>query len=113
MSEVNQLEACLEDAKALIAKRDLALKLYSNPEFKQLILEEFCVRDCARFAQNSGNVALTAEQRADSLAMAQSAGYLRQYLSQTVQMGNASAAKIDELEEEIEIARREEEAGNI
>ena len=108
MSEVYVLEKQREDAKELLARRELALKLSRNPEFKQLILQEFCINECARYAQSSGDPALNAEQRADALALAQSAGHLRRWLSVIVTMGNNAERAMPELDDAIEQARQEE-----
>ena len=86
----------------------MALKLSRNPEFKQLILQEFCINECARYAQSSGDPALNAEQRADALALAQSAGHLRRWLSVIVTMGNNAERAMPELDDAIEQARQEE-----
>lgn len=107
MTAVSGLEKQLEDSKSLIKLRDMAIKLYSNPEFKELIIDGFCLKDCARFAQESGDPALNAEQRADALGMAQAAGHLRRFLSTTVVMGNNAANQIPALEEAIVEARQE------
>ena len=90
MSEVTALEKQLEEAKVFINRRDLAVKLYNNPEFKKLIIDEFCGSECARYAQTSADPALDDRQRADALAIAQAAGHLRRYLSVIVTMGNQS-----------------------
>jgi hypothetical protein len=107
MSEVFALEKQLSDAQEIIKLRDTALKLYGNSEFKSLILDRFCVQECARYAHSSADPALTSEQRADSLAMAQAAGHLRRFLSITVQMGNHAERQIGDLEDAIEEARQE------
>ena len=86
----------------------MALKLSRNPEFKQLILQEFCINECARSAHSSGDPALNAEQRADALALAQSAGHLRRWLSVIVTMGNNAERAMPELDDAIEQARQEE-----
>lgn len=108
MSEVTALEKQLEEAKVFINRRDLAVKLYNNPEFKKLIIDEFCGSECARYAQTSADPALDDRQRADALAIAQAAGHLRRYLSVIVTMGNQSEEILDRLEAEIEVARQEE-----
>lgn len=108
MSEVTALEKQLEEAKVYISRRDLAVKLYNNPEFKKLIIDEFCGSECARYAQTSADPALDDRQRADALAIAQAAGHLRRYLSVIVTMGNQSEEMLDRLEAEIEAARQEE-----
>lgn len=110
MSEVFALEKQLEDGKEFIARRDLALKLYNNREFKKLILEEFCTNECARYAQLSADPALGAVERADSMALAQAAGHLRRFLSVVVQMGNNAERTREEIEQAILEARQDEES---
>jgi hypothetical protein len=107
MSEVLALEKQLQTAKQLAARRDMALKLSDNREFKQLILKDFCVEECARYAQSSADPALTTEQRADALALAQAAGHLRRFLSVVVQMGNTANNEIPQIEVAIEELRQE------
>lgn len=108
MSEVERLEKQLADTKLLIHRRELAQRLYANPDFKKLILDEFCVQECARYAQASADPSLGPVERADALAIAQSAGHLRRFLSVVIQMANASESTLVDLEEAIEEARREE-----
>ena len=107
MSEVLALGKQLKTAKELATRRELALKLQDNREFKQLILKDFCVEECARYAQASADPALTAEQRADALALAQAAGHLRRFLSVTVQMGYTAKNEIPQIEVAIEELRQE------
>lgn len=108
MSQVNQLETQrAENAKA-IELRDEAIKLSTNREFKKLILDGFCRDDCARYAQLSADPALNAEQRADSLALAQSAGHLRRYLSMLIAQGNRAENQNLEIEAELDAVRLEE-----
>jgi|SRR5690606_30251700 len=107
MSEVFALEKQLEDSKEAIARRDLALKLYKNPEFKKLILDEFCTTECARYAQSSADPALGDRERADALGIAQASGHLRRYLSVVVTMGNQAERLMPDLESAIEEARQE------
>lgn len=109
MSEVSQLEAQLAAGIEAKAQREIALKLYHNPEFKKLILQEFCTNECARYVQASADPALTAEQRADALNMAQAAGHLRRFLSVIVTKGNQAERLEEELEQNIQQARYEEE----
>jgi hypothetical protein len=109
MSEVFALERQLVEVQEHVKLRDTALKLAANPEFKSLILDRFCVQECARYAQSSADPALTAEQRADALNIAQAAGHLRRFLSVTVQMGSQAERQVTDLEEAILEARQEAE----
>lgn len=104
---IEELEAHIKQLQKRVDLRDMALKLESNRDFKKLILEDFCVAECARYAQASADPQLNADQRADALALAQASGHLRRYLSVIVQMGNRAAADIVEAQEAIAEARRE------
>lgn len=108
MSEVFELERQKEQIEKEIKEREMALKLYTNPEFKKLILETFCITECARYAQESSDPALSPEERADALAMAQAAGHLRRFLSVKVSMGNRAERLLPELESVLVEARQEE-----
>lgn len=110
MSEVFALESQLADAKKAIERREIALRLYNHSDFKSLIIDEFCTKECARYAQSSADPALNADQRADALAIAQAAGHLRRYLSVIVAMGNQAEGQMANLEQAIEEARQEEDA---
>lgn len=74
------------------------------------MLEEFCVNECARYAQASADPALSANERADALAIAQSAGHLRRFLSVVIQMGNSAENTIADIEAALEEARAEEDS---
>lgn len=108
MSEVQRLEKQLVDTKKLVAEAQMAAKLSENREFKKLILEEFCVQECARYAQLSADPALGVAERADALALSQASGHLRRWLSVKFQMGNVAERDIKELEEVLEQARQEQ-----
>lgn len=108
MSDLLALEQQLEGHKKLVEFRDMAIKLSSNVEFRKLILEEFMVQECARYTHTSADPALDARSQADALAIAQSAGHLKRYLSVVVQMGNVAANSMSELQETIELARAED-----
>jgi len=110
MSQVQQLEQQLSNAKTLVDTRQMALRLAQNSDFKKLILEGFCLHDAARYAQESGDPALNEEQRADALAMAQASGHLKRYLQMAMQMGAHAERTIAELHEALEEVRREEAA---
>ena len=107
MSEVYALQKQLDDAKILVERREQAIKLSGNPEFRKLIMQEFCVNECARYAQSSGDPSLSAEARADSLALAQAAGHLRRWLSVVIRMGDQAIHEMQSLEDSLQEARQE------
>lgn len=108
MSEVYMLQQQRVQMEKLMEKRNLALRLQNIPEFRKLILEDFCVEECARYVQASADPALNAEQRADSLAIAQAAGHLRRFLNVVVQMGNSAENQLPSIDDAIIEAEAEE-----
>jgi hypothetical protein len=108
MSEVAQLEQYRENAKELLDRRHMAQRLALNPDFKKLILDEFCLREAARYVQSSADPALPANERADALAMAQASGHLKRFLSVTIQMGAHAEREMPEIDAALAEARAEE-----
>lgn len=102
---VEQLEDEIARQKGLIERADLARRLFKNRDFRKLIQEEFMVNECAQYAQASADSALPAENRADALAIAQSAGYLKRWLSIVCQMGTLAAQQMPSYERELAEAR--------
>lgn len=108
VSETTALEQQHNSAKELIERRQMALRLAQNLEFRKLILEGFCLQDAARYVQESSDPLMTPEQRQDALNMAQASGHLKRYLSIVVQMGAHAERTMADLEEALAQARAEE-----
>ena len=87
MSDIQQLEQDIASAEELVVRRQMAIKLFGNREFKKLFTEEYFVSEAARLVQLSADPSLDAAQRADALNMAQATGHAKRYLSMVVQMG--------------------------
>ena len=111
MSRLSQLEDQLKDGKALIERRDTIVRLSKNADFRSVILDAFFVEECARYARESGDPALTETQRADALAMAQAAGHLKRFLNVQIQLGNQAESQLFALEQAIEEERVLEQDG--
>lgn len=110
--QTQALEQQLEDMKKAVRLRDLAIKLSENKVFKELILQEFCVNESARYAHTSADPSLDANSRADALALAQAGGHLRRWLSVTTRMGNHAEGQLQELEQAITESRVDEDTEN-
>jgi hypothetical protein len=104
---VTALEEQVRNAKDLVERRDMAIKLASNREFRKLVLDDFCTTEAARLVQMSCDPAMDPQQRADALAMAQATGHFKRYMSMMVQMGAVAEREIQDLEEELVSARQE------
>lgn len=110
VTQVEELENQKKDAQKLAERGQMARRLASNRDFRKLILDGFCLEDAARYAQESGDPLLSAEQRADALNMAQASGHLKRYLSFQIRMGVTAERSLVELDEALTEARAEEAA---
>lgn len=110
MSEVTvaELEAQQDGMRELVERRQMALRLAQHPDFKRLILDGFCRDEAARYAEQSTNPALSPENRADALGLAQAPGFLKRFLSVTVQMGAHAERTLGDIDEVLAEARSEE-----
>lgn len=113
MSEVAQLEKQLEDAKELSRRREMALRLAENRDFRELILDEYLVREAARCIQAAGDDKLTPQVRLDMVDMGKATGYLKRFLHAITTMGGTAENDIVPLEEAIADARLEEDRNAI
>lgn len=108
----NSAVEMLENQKAgyleAIKRRDEARKLTSNRIFKSLVLQEWCVDECARYAQMSADPNLGPNERADALAVAQAAGHFRRWLQVIEQMGAHADKELLAIDDAIVEARNAE-----
>lgn len=102
------LENQLSNTKDLVARRDAALRLHDNRDFKLLLVDGFMRDEAARYVQASGDPAISAEDRADSLALAQASGHLKRFLSVAVVMGNQAARDVVAIQEALDEERANE-----
>ena len=109
MSEVTitQLEDRREELVKLADRAESLDRLAKNKDFKKIILEDFMVNDCSRYAQESADPLLEPHHRADALAMAQAAGHLKRYLQINRQMSRKASMDIVSIDEAIEEMRAE------
>lgn len=107
MSQIEALEQQLKDAKELVARRDLALRLGQNRDFRKLILEDFIITEASRLVAQSADPVLSAKEQQDALNMAQAGGHLKRYLSMMVMMGNSAESSIPDIEQALIEVRSE------
>ena len=106
---IEELELHRTKLKNSIAYAEEVRKLMGNPLFRKIIMEDFCVQSAARYVQESCDPLLTAEQRADALALAQAGGHLKRWLDITLRMADTSERSILDVDEELEKLRAEPE----
>ena len=113
MSEVNNtvtieaLERQIEDLKKHVERREMAIRLASNPDFKKLILEGFCQVEAAAYVHTSCDPNIGDRERADALAIAQASGHLKRWVTIMMQMGYQAQLTIRDCEEQIDEMRAE------
>jgi predicted methyltransferase MtxX (methanogen marker protein 4) len=108
MNHIERLEQQQSDERERVARRDAILRLADNPDFRKVIIEDFSTKECARYVRESVSPALGEKERADALAMAQAAGYLKQFLNVNIQMGDTAENTIRDIDEALAEARAEE-----
>lgn len=111
MSDVTvaQLENQKSGMELTIRVRDAAHRLQQNADWKLVIGEGFMLYEAARYAQESGDPALSVENRADSLALAQASGHLKRYLNAIRNIGNKAEYDMADLDAQLVIAQNTEE----
>lgn len=107
MQNINALENYIEGQKQVAAFADAVIRLQENPDFKLVINEGFMLHQAARYAQESGDPALTAVQRQDALNLAQASGHLKRFLSVSVVMGNDADSSILNAQQQLSELRAE------
>lgn len=109
MSEVqNEINECLskiEEHEEHVLLGEALERLKNNPDFKKVFLDEFLVKEAARYIRVSTDPSLTPEARADAVGTAQSAGYVGRYMHKITNLHNYAKSSIHELKEHIEELR--------
>lgn len=108
MSDIQALEQNIKDAEELSSRRQMALKLSENHEFRKLFIDGFFLLEAARLVQMSSDPSVGVQERADALSMAQATGHMRRFLSMTVQMGAVAERELPDMRATLEEIRAEE-----
>lgn len=107
MQNIQALEQYIEGQKEVASFADAVMRLQSNPDFKLVINDGFMLHQAARYAQESGDPALSAVQRQDALNLAQASGHLKRFLSVAVVMGNDADQSILNAQQQLNELRAE------
>ena len=106
---IEELELHRIKLKHSVTYAEAVRKLMANPLFRKIIMEDFCIQSAARYVQESCDPLLTAEQRADALALAQAGGHLKRWLDITLRMADTSERSILDVDDELEKLRAQPE----
>lgn len=99
--QIKQLEEFIAGQKTMTKMADAAIRLNDNADFRELIVNGFCLTEAARYSQESGDPMLTKDQRQDALNMAQASGHLKRFMSITIVMGNDADRAIRDAEAQL------------
>lgn len=105
VSQLAQLEQLKVKDQVHLDRFSALQRLKSNKDFQEVILKHFMVEDCAQNAHNAANLALSADKRADSMAMAAAAGHFKNYLLGVERAAEQAADRAEELDDAIVQAR--------
>ena len=87
MEDIQQLEYQIKASEDLLARREMALKLEQNHEFRKLFIEGWFLTEAARLVQMSTDPRVDASIQSSCLEEARATGFARRYLSDSIQMG--------------------------
>lgn len=96
-SDIQDTERQIETAGEIVARREMALRLSENRDFRKLFIEGWLLVDAARLVQMSTDTRLPADIRESALEEAKATGYMKRFLSDIVQIGWTQEQKLPEL----------------
>lgn len=108
MEEVTELEQQREQYKELIAIRDAIKRLEANPDFQKIVVEQYCVKECARYIGVAGDPAISKDDRDLALEMGKAGQHFKRWLNVSIRMGDHAEGELPELEEQINLASAKE-----
>lgn len=103
----NQLNAA-KDAERKLAQ---LTRLCKNKDFKELILEEYCVQECARLVGMSIHPSQSPVEQEKFMTMAKATAGIKLFIHAQEQMLNSQIRSIENIEQELESARQEDQDG--
>lgn len=107
VSQLAQLEQLKVKDQVHIDRFAALLRLKSNKDFQDVVLNHYLIQECATNAHNAANLVFSAEKRADCMAMAAAAGHFKNYLQNIEQAARQATGRADELDEAIVQARQD------
>ena len=110
VSQLAQLEQLKVKDQVHIDRFAALLRLKSNKDFQDVVLNHYLIQECATNAHNAANLVFSAEKRADCMAMAAAPGHFKNYLLGVERAAETARGRADELDEAIVQTRQGEDA---
>jgi hypothetical protein len=98
MSDLEQLKELKATRTELVEFRNKIMRLYKNPDFRDVFLKEYMVVEVARFMEVAGNPNQNQQQRADALQQAYAPGMLKRWLDARLLMGDTAEEHLTEID---------------
>tara|TARA_R110000850_G_scaffold233967_3_gene358864 strand:+ start:7285 stop:7617 length:333 start_codon:yes stop_codon:yes gene_type:complete len=107
MSDIDQIEISIKDAKDMVSARDALLKLKSNRDFKKIVLEGYFEKEAVRLV---GLLAAPGMDAHKNLIVRdlEAISSLQSYFQSVLMIGDTAANSVAEYEAELEMLRQEE-----
>lgn len=94
-----QIDRQMSNCRQVVERREQALRLLKNADFKALIMQFYMVEEAARLSQMSGHLGLTPADAKGFMDMAQATGHLKRFLDVTIRQGEQALADLTQYRE--------------
>ena len=101
MTEVEQLKDLILQNQKLVDKQAKLLKLMTNDDFKDVILDGFCKDDLAEYLEVSVNTRIPEAARDNARGLATAGAYLRNWFDVVQQQATMAQSDIEKAKETI------------
>lgn len=100
---VEEIQLDIDDAKAIVAKRDALIRLENNADFKALILDGYFKDEAVRLVEAKGSPSLQLPEHQEAIIKSiDGIGALKAFFRATDLMGSNAAAAIEDSERLLE-----------
>lgn len=108
-NQIEEIELSIEEAKKMVAVRDSLYKLMNNRDWRKIIEERYLKDEAVRLTGLVGdNSPRVLEMREEIIISLQGISKFRQFLQDTIRMGDMAENSIIENEEILDDMRNEE-----
>lgn len=105
---IQEIELHMDEAKSAIAKADALERLFSNPDFKEVIVDGYFEKEAIRLVHLKGDPSMQDETRqANLIKEMDGIGSLKGYISAVFRQAEMAQRSIEDDEAELEMLRNE------
>ena len=108
MSQAEEIQVAMDDAKHHVNTREALLRLESNPDFQTIVAQAYFKDEAARLVMARSNPALNEQQRDAVLMMIDGIGSFASFLNEVHRRGMEMEAALKDHETALEEVHAEE-----